>query len=258
MASNVRLMECKSCAAHFDEMLPACPYCGTASIKGAQAQYMDKLEDIRSDVEELEAMPADVAKKEVWKPIVIVFVSVFACVALLWIWFKIDTRPDNEPAERDSKANYTWLQENTPMLDELFEQEEYEQLLEYYEKAVAGGKPIQQWEHYQFCIYLKNYFDVKEILDREAEGEKLSEYDYRSLLYLYYESPWIVESGITSQEERDKLQPYIQMLEEDFETRWHFTQEELNMIEQKKVSDGYLSMEALESVVEAWMERNNK
>lgn len=258
MASNVRLMECKSCAAHFDEMLPACPYCGTASIKGAQAQYMDKLEDIRSDVEELENVPADVAKNEVWKPIVLVLVSVFVCVALLWVWFKIDTRPDKESEERDSKANYIWLQENVPILDELYEQEEHEQLMARYEEAVAEGKPIHQWEHYHFCIYLQRYFEVKEILDRETAGEELSVYDYKLLLYMYYESPRIMESGISSQEERDKLQPYVQMLEEDYKARWLFTQEELNTLEQKKDSDGYLSREALEPVVKAWMERNNK
>jgi hypothetical protein len=47
-------------------------------------------------------------------------------------------------------------------------------------------------------------------------------------------------------------------LEEDYETRWNFTQEELNMLEQGKEEDGYLSYEAIEPVVEAWMERNNK
>lgn len=258
MASNVRLMECKSCAAHFDEMLPACPYCGTASIKGAQAQYMDKLEDIRSNVEDLGDVPADVAKRELWKPIIIVLVVILACVAFLWIWFLVDTEPEEKTIERDSKGNYAWIQENSPVLNELYEKEDYEQLMELFGEAVAGGKPIQQWEHYEFCTYLEWYFDVKEILDRETGGKELSEYDYKTLLYMYYRTPWIMESALASQEEKDKLRPYAQMLEADYEARWNFTQEELSMLEQGKEEDGYLSYEAIEPVVKAWMERNNK
>ena len=67
-----------------------------------------------------------------------------------------------------------------------------------------------------------------------------------------------MDSTLLLQEEKDKLRPYAQMLEADYETRWNFTQEELNMLEQGKEEDGYLSYEAIEPVVEAWMERNNK
>lgn len=258
VASKVKLMECKSCAAHFDEMLPACPYCGTASIKGAQAQYLDKLEEIRSDVEELEAIPADVIKKELKKPFIIVFVVIIICIAFLWVGFLIDTKTEEKPKERDSKGNYAWLQENTLILNELYEKGDYEQLLELFEEAVAGEKPIQQWEHYEFCTYLKWYFDVKEIFDRETSGKELSKYDYKTLLYMYYRTPWIMESALISQEEKDKLRPYAQMLEADYKTRWNFTQEESDMLEQGKEEDGYLSYEAIEPVVEVWMKRNNK
>lgn len=258
MASEVKMMECKSCAAHFDEMLPACPYCGTASIKGAQAQYMDKLEDIRSDVEDLGAVPADVAKRELWKPFIIVLVVILACVAFLWIWFLLDTEPEEKTTERDSKGNYAWIQENSPVLNELYEKEDYEQLMELFEEAVAGGKPIQQWEHYEFCTYLKQYIDIEDVLEKEVEGQEFSKYDYERLIYLYHSIPLVMDSTLLLQEEKDKLRPYAQMLEADYETRWNFTQEELNMLEQGKEEDGYLSYEAIEPVVEAWMERNNK
>lgn len=58
---------CKFCGAHFDEMLPKCPYCESTNIKGAQAQYMERLEDVRSDMEGLAQIPVQETKKEIKK-----------------------------------------------------------------------------------------------------------------------------------------------------------------------------------------------
>lgn len=46
-------IRCRSCGAEFDDSLAACPYCGAENEKGAEKEYMDKLDDIHDDMSEL-------------------------------------------------------------------------------------------------------------------------------------------------------------------------------------------------------------
>lgn len=55
---------CKYCGAKFDEIKSKCPYCGSTNYKGAEAEYFDKLEDVREDMEDLENVPVQETKKE--------------------------------------------------------------------------------------------------------------------------------------------------------------------------------------------------
>lgn len=58
-------MICKNCGAHFDDLLPKCPYCGEFHYAGAQKEYMDHLEDMKDDLEDLsEAFPVNFKKHD--------------------------------------------------------------------------------------------------------------------------------------------------------------------------------------------------
>jgi len=48
------IVHCQSCGAEFANTEPKCPYCGTIYIPGAETEYMNKLGDIREDMEDLE------------------------------------------------------------------------------------------------------------------------------------------------------------------------------------------------------------
>ena len=45
-----KIAACESCGAEFDDDLPKCPYCGFVNLKGAEKEYMKKLEDFREDM----------------------------------------------------------------------------------------------------------------------------------------------------------------------------------------------------------------
>ncbi len=259
MASKVKLMECKSCGAQFDEMLPACPYCGTMSIKGAQAEYMEKLEDIRSDVEELGSVPAEVTKKEIKKQTKIILWALGICGALLLVGVIIEVIFGYKPQERDDKADYLWLQENVPVLNELYEQEQYEELMKTVNAAYANNEPVWQWEHRYFCEYLEYVLRENAILEKEASGQVLDIGDYEWLLYLYCQTEKIPQSSLLTDEEKEKLNPFVEVLNADYETRWNFTGEEQALFDAMLLeNDGYADFDDIEVIVEMWMERNNK
>lgn len=258
-ASKVKLMECKSCGAHFDEMFPACPYCGTMSIKGAEAEYMDKLEDIRENMEDLTAVPVAETKKELKKQTKIILWVLGICIGLFLVFVLIEIVFGYKPTERDDKAEYMWLQENIPLLNELYEQENYEELLKTVKSAWSNNEPIEQWEHITFCDYLEYIFEEREILEKEASGQALDVKDYEKLLYLHCRAARVPDSALLQEEEKEKLLPFVEELNADYDARWNFTKEEQALLEESlEKNGGFPNYDDIRVIVEMWMERNKK
>lgn len=258
-ASKVNLMECKSCGAHFDEMLPACPYCGTMSIKGAQAQYMEKLEDIREDMQDLNAVPMEETKKAMKKQTKFVLIIIGVILGLFLLLVLVELIFGYKPPKRDAQADFIWQQENYPILDELYEQGKEQELLDKYYEALEEDAPIYSWEHYEYVSALSLLADFNYILKMEAEGEPLSEYDYTSLLYAGFRVETYEKSTAYSQEELERLQPYIERVREDFNTRWNLTEEEKEFFEEAAEKNyGVVPYKTIEEFVEDWMKEEGK
>lgn len=258
-ASKVKLIECKSCGAHFDEMLPACPYCGTMSIKGAEAQYMDKLEDIREDMEDLTNIPVVETKKAIKKQTKFVLIIIGVLLGVFAFFVAIELIFGYKEPQRDRQADFAWQQENFPMFDELYEQQKDGELLDKYYEALAEEAPIYAWEHYEYVSALALLADFNYILDIEAKGESLNKYDYQSLLYAGFRVETYEKSTAYTEEELERLQPYIERVREDFRTRWKFTDEELDYFEEQAENNyGLVPYDVIEDYIKDWMKEEGK
>ena len=51
--TTVKKIICSSCGAEFEDTLPKCPYCGSLNYKGAEAEYLGKLESMRQDMHDI-------------------------------------------------------------------------------------------------------------------------------------------------------------------------------------------------------------
>lgn len=259
MSPKGKIIECASCGAHFDELLPKCPYCGSMSIKGAQAEYMEKLEDVRSDMEDLTAVPMQETKKELKKQTKFVLIIIGCIVGLLLFLVVLELVLGYSGSKRDHQADYIWQQENFPILDELYEQERYDELLEMYYKAYVEDKPIGAWEHAEFCSAMELFFDVEETWQREQAGEELTHWDYEDILYLGFRVEDYEKSTAYTAEDKERMAPYIERVRADFETRWQFSDEELEKFNKEAQKNyGYISYDVVEDYIEEWMERNGK
>lgn len=258
-ASKVKLIECKSCGAQFDEMLPACPYCGTMSIKGAEAQYMDKLEDIREDMEDLTNIPVEETKKAVKKQTKFVLIIIGVILGFFAFLVAIELIFGYKAPKRDRQADFIWQQENFPTFDELYEQEKDGELLDKYYEALAEDAPISAWEHYEYVSALALLADFNYILDMEAKGEVLDKYDYQSLLYAGFRVETYEKSTAYTEEELERLQPYIERVRADFSTRWDFTEEELEYFEEQSQKHyGLVPYDVIEDYIKDWMKEEGK
>lgn len=138
---------CSSCGAEIDDTMPKCPYCDTLIMKGAEAQYMEKLYDIQEDMEELKEIPFDVVEAEVkhqgrrMKKIIIIALIVILAFVVIFMF-------EEKKYDRDVTADYIWEQTNFPIMSELYENGEYEELEEMYYDALMDDKPVWNWEYY--------------------------------------------------------------------------------------------------------------
>ena len=138
---------CQYCGAEIDDSMPKCPYCDRMIAQGAEAEYMEKLYDIHEDMEELREMPMEAVKEEVrhqgkrMKKIVIATLIVVCIIAV--VFFLQEKKYD-----RDHTEDYIWEEENFPVMTEMYENEEYDELMLFIERAWEEDRSVWNWEHY--------------------------------------------------------------------------------------------------------------
>lgn len=245
---------CRFCAAEFDDMQSKCPYCGSTNYKGAEAEYFDRLEDVRDDMEELEAIPKEETKKAFKSQgrfLKIVFL-VMGIIALLFgglvFW-------SENSYKRDEKADFLWKEENFPYMDELYAQGKYEELIEFYFDDSNEDAPVWEWEHSDFC---ETYDDIEWLnwyLELEASGKKLTRDNYTSILY--YELNLIgVTMGDMNENDVAYFAEDIEAARADFEERFHMSEEDYNDF-MKKIEDnnGWIGFTECEDYIKDWYKK---
>ena len=93
MDSNTAVrVHCTNCGGEFDPKEPKCPYCGTMYEPGAEHQYMEKLGDIREDMEDLNSLAVSETASELKSAvrstlltIVVIVVAIAALAGLLYL-----------------------------------------------------------------------------------------------------------------------------------------------------------------------------
>ena len=216
---------CSSCGAEFEDTLPKCPYCGSLNYKGAEAEYLGKLEGVRRDMQQLEQVPEKELKKKIKKKKKFVFQILLMIAALAAILAVIVFRVQYiEP--RDARADYLWEKENFPILDRLYQEKDLEALMDFYEQAVIEDRVINRWEHSGIFTRLMSCQNAREYLALEQSGETLRDYQETQLLDDYWILRGLEYSGGMSEEDKEYIRPYVEETLNSLADRYTFTAEE--------------------------------
>lgn len=244
---------CESCAAVYDDMLPECPYCGSTNYKGAEVQYLNQLEDVREDMEELEAVPVEETKKEFRKQgrfLVKVFVVIGIVILVLtaiYLLVEIDWGYD-----RDAKEDYFWKQENYPLMDALYESGDYAALAEFF--AEEKKNPTGAWEHSDFYYVYVDITELQELYGWEEEGKELEPFDYAMILHDEWEVLSSFQNNTLDEQELEKLVEYKKLIQDKFDTRWNMSEVDYEeLCRQVEENHGWISLDICEAYVEKWL-----
>lgn len=213
---------CPSCGAEFESDKVKCPFCGTIYYKAAEAEYMDKLEDVKEDLADLKDSVQTETKgqfKKVWKWLVILLIIFAAIGAALFIH---EEKRRAEYEERD-RQEYLWRSRNYPVWEELYDKGDYDQLITLYIKAAEEGHSLYNFSHNGFCDCLRQIKNAEDALkDYESSGYGIEEVMYREL-YLY-ELDYHKDVSEEEYKYLDELRkPYL----EDFNSRFKPSEDEL-------------------------------
>lgn len=247
---------CNSCGAEFGNNEPKCPYCGTMNYDGAEKEYLEKLEDVREDMEDLKEVSAEETKKEIKKQgkfikKIVIIVAIFGLIILGYSLFI------EKLFERDEKADYIWKSENYPIMNEMYENGEYEELAEFYIHASEDDKPVYDWEHYSF---VSTYVNIQIFYDDIAYIE--SQEDVRDTSYILALSGQLrivgaANSSELTEEEKAYFADDFEVVEEHLKNDWDFDEETYQEFYNEAVGKGYVDFSKCEEYVKKWMKGEN-
>ncbi len=253
-----KTITCASCGGSFRDDLPECPYCGTVNIKGAEKEYMRKLEDVRESLKDLDEAPLNglqkVIKKQGRKLKAIMLVILAAAVLPAAAAFAV-----NRSGERDYRAEYLWQQENYPKLNALYDSGEYDELKELYFRLMEDRNAVlYEWEHYDFMsAYIEAGF-VTGYLEEE-KGKALSDADLASLLECEWRVKGIIQrKDVFTGAEYQAMLPFLEASEADFEARWNMDRADYEDFFEELASHEYffVSYDKCQEYVKKWIKEN--
>lgn len=152
--SAVKKVYCSACGAEFMDNRDRCPACGMLYEPAAERIYMDKLEGIRDDVDNLGLVPGQETVKELKKTgkrVAIIVASIVLVIGVLvGLWTLVNTISEKNYDKKQKDYNI-WAAETYPVWDEMYDAGEYDELLELY--LEAGSKKYATW-NYQHAAFL--------------------------------------------------------------------------------------------------------
>lgn len=176
---------CKECGADFDEHLPECPFCGALNYSGAEEQYLEHLEEIKSDLSDL-ADDSEQAYHVSMKKSTLIIITTICCLLLAaglfaGIFFLIRSASSASGSDELQKAQILWRNQYMDTLDEMYADGDYDGIIAFLDEHVSDeGFAPYGWEHLDFIELYDSYINFKDeaILDK---NDYISE--YTTLLY---------------------------------------------------------------------------
>lgn len=241
-------MYCGSCGAKLTEKDARCPFCGTINPLGAEAEYMEKLEDIREDTEDL----ADTTREEYGKQLKHhsgFAIKIFLVLFFICLFFFFLTHGCSHLIEQHEKKELrdeiAFRNEYFPRLDELYSQGDDEIVMEYMDSLFnkKGVSALYSWKHQTYYQYYGYYQNVRNLID----GIKYQDYSDYELYEGFYCALLLTQDVIQSYDrqaisaqEKDKIEAFAQEAYQLLTADLGFAPDELQGIYDECCEDEFL------------------
>ena len=148
----VKMVRCPHCGAEYEEGLLHCPYCKSVDDYQDESEYLEDLDELRDKLEDIpeetlrqnERMQTKQAVRDFRKIFVIVAVF-FAAIGGIVLFETVISGGTRGQMEKRNREKYLWIQENYPILDEMYEKEDYEGLLEKFWESGLVDEAVQKY-----------------------------------------------------------------------------------------------------------------
>lgn len=239
-------MYCSNCGAEISEHDAYCPYCGVMNVRAAEKEYMEKLEDIREDTEDLgeeSDKQTRIGMRHAGKRAV----KIFAIVAIiLAAFFLIGVSLDRFFLEGDTdyvKQEAAFKAKYFDKLDEYYEAGDDDATAQFMMEISAedGSSVLSMWKHYEYVCYFMDYHNISGLPHKKLD-DTFWKYDYSNYLYDGIELIYQTKQGRqkVSGEDKKKVTEYGKEAEEIFAEYLSLDKATLDEIYEDCMKDGRL------------------
>lgn len=180
-------MICENCGAEIDAHEKSCPYCGHINPEGAEEAFMDRLEDLQEDLEDLNEQSRESDRKELGRQSVRLFrtgLILLLILAALIGSSMVTGRLWRRTAD-DEKTMIEFQRKYFGELDRLYEAGDDDAALDYMisllDSREKGYEAVYDWKHYGYMQAFWNYRDgvqaaadlLKENWDQDTAQEAM-------------------------------------------------------------------------------------
>lgn len=204
-------MICENCGAEIDAHEKACPYCGHINPAGAEEAYMDRLEDLHENLEDLKEHGKRSDREEMGRQgrrlfrtglilafVILLLISGFMAMDRFWL-----------RSAGDEKDLIEFQKKHFRELDELYAAGDDDATLEYMisllDSEEKGTEAIYDWKHYGYMEAFWTYRDgverAEEILGEEWTDDLAGE----AMLDAFRLVDQAEHAGELPPEDRDKV-----------------------------------------------------
>ncbi len=265
-------IKCRECGALIDEQVERCPYCGAINETGAEEKYMQDMDALRDNLEDLGDIPKEEITQEVQKHLkftgktvvlTLVAVAIVAVVLLLYnkrwdIYMRI-YEVTQHTRSADAREQLLWENENYPQLDAWYEEGNYDALLDFYRENSYVDSGIQynlsSWSHYSLLTYYDEYRECMDFRERLTAGELPYFFEYQSPFYegldLIYSRNAKYRNDAVDEQDEAAIQKWRDEAADFIKEVYGIDDEEIRkLIQEADTGDGYLKYEGLYDYVD--------
>lgn len=185
-------MICPNCGGEFADWALKCPYCGSVNDKGAEAEYMKHMEELRKKLDNLDDESASDYNKSMSKTVkqLLTVIGILLAVAVVIIIAVFIVKKNTLQKDEDFYlAEKAWQKEEYKKLDAMYAEGDYAGIIDEYYSLLDEPYSISGWTHY--CYITEFYYYYSNILTAKAQFDE-DNGDYYTLgmgiysaLYLY-------------------------------------------------------------------------
>ena len=154
------MMVCRNCGAEIDDKATSCPYCNAMQYDASEAEYMNNLYKMNSQMDNLDDEANKYVFSSVLKSAAIIIICIAAAVLIGIFWGFMRYRADNNSSAERKKIHQSieWYDNNVSKLDEAYAKADYNTVSELVDGYKGNSSVIQKWNHYSFITLYGSYY----------------------------------------------------------------------------------------------------
>ena len=188
------VVKCENCGAEMDIHEECCPFCGYINQYGAEEKYMEKMQDIKANLAEVDDQQIEVTKNEAKKGIKIILITVIVILIIVGAFAAL-FKFSEYMGVRNGSAIYKemdpfevteWNQKHLGNLEAMYEAGDIDGLVDYFRMLMSEDiGAFYQWQH---SFMVSQASGLREDIEYMETRDQLTDLDIHIIMFdvLYY------------------------------------------------------------------------